>query len=390
MSQTTEYASQSATISEASPAAPDAGSQFLGLDGDAGDRLRGLLDVEHGIPIGEEAEAEEALLHLFKSGAWPAAGDVTVALADSEWDSATATWTEQPGIRPTTVTVTVPGGGAAGDDVVIDITSVIAAAHAAEDSGGDAYNGLRLSVAEAGPREFYGAAVSDPGLQPRLEVHWNVPADAPANPRPSDGLAVSSDQPELFADFNDDDGEDTISGIHLQIDDVDTMAGPFYDSGELAHDEPSFKLADPPAGAPVTPSLGPGPHYFHMKFRDNHGRWTEWSDVASFIVIPKGTLTLVSPAAIDSPIPVVEHELTDDVQAEIEFSVERKEGGVWQDHYFLPRHPSLAVAHQVPDADRLERGFEYRISKRVWPETEYEDLPGDRAFYEVVLVGEFV
>lgn len=389
MSETTEYASQSATISEASPSATDPGSQELRLSGDATANLRALLDVEIDVPQAQDASVISSTLYLYKSSAWSAAADVTIQRTDALWDSATATWSNQPGVRAGSIVSTVPIGGAAGTEVSIDVTTLISAAFTDEDVNDIGYYGLRLSITATGERNFYSAFAADKAYQPRLVTHFNIPPGVATDLSPSDGLAVSETKPELFFSPDDEDGEDTIAGIHLQMDDVDTMATPFYDSGELSHTEPSFDLAAPPTGAPLTPTLGAGPHYWRVRYQDNHAAWSDWSDVASFIYAAKGTLTLTAPTAVDSPVPVLTHALTTETQDEVEVEVERKEDGVWQEHYFLPRHESTATSHQVPDENALEQGYRYRLTKRVWPTTSRDDLPGDREFYEVSLEGDF-
>lgn len=391
MSDVIEYASQSASISEASTSLTDPGSQVLRLSGTASANWRALLDVEIPVPQGEEADVISATLYLTKSSAWSAAADVTIQRTDALWDSATGTWANQPGVRAGSIVHTVPTGGAAGDEIAITVTTLIDAAFTDEDLNDIGYYGLRLSISATGERNFYSAFAAEQAYRPRLEVHYNVPPGEATDLSPSGGLAVSSTAPELFFHPDDDDAEDTISAVRLQIKSGSSdFTTPTYDSGWLSHTEPSFNLASPPTGAPAVPTISAGTNwYWRIAYRDNHAGEADFSDAALFVRVAKGVLTLTAPTAIDSPVPVLTHSLTVETQDEVEVEVERLEDGVWQEHYFLPRHVSVATSHQIPDDYRLEEGYTYRLTKRVWTTVARDDLPGDREFHEVSLTGAF-
>src|SRR5688572_3517603 len=97
MSEVTEYASQHTTTKEGSPSATDV-SQIITLSDDASDAQYGLLDIEHGTPLGEDASIVSATLYLYKASSWSAGATITVERLDAEWDQETATWDTQPGV----------------------------------------------------------------------------------------------------------------------------------------------------------------------------------------------------------------------------------------------------------------------------------------------------
>lgn len=382
MSLDTEYASASASIREAVPSQTDPESQYLRLDG-AATEIRALLDVEHGIPPGQDATVISGILYLYKAESWSGAADITLEPLDEPWDPYSVTWTNQPAVRAESVVVTVPTAGAIGDEVAFDISDLLTTAVAADDAAGSRWYGVRITSSASGQRLFFSPSGPEE-YRPRLVREYNVAPDAPEIVGPSDGQAVSETKPILVGSFFDDDGEDFISAIQVQVDDVDTFASSHYTSTKAAATEAVFDTNSPPSGAGTMTALTPGTtYYWRMKVWDSHDVASEYSDPAEFVVVAKSTLVLTAPSSstVDTPTPTITHTFSG-TQEEVEVEIEHLDDGVWLTHWEVPRYASTSLSHAVPDDYALEEGGTYRVSVRVWDDENRADLPGDRDFYE--------
>lgn len=370
--------SMSASVRSTTPTTPDPRSEFIRLDGTT---VRGLLHVDHDVPLGVGAQVLHADLILYKADAWPSSGVVTVSPIDADWDAETVTWNTQPAVR-TGTTAPVASGGAAGDEVSIDVTDIIKASIALADTAGTPWRGLRLSVDTSGEKKLY-SSYAAPTLRPRLTLETSRPPLAPFELQPNAGRAVSETKPELVARFADPDLEDTLSAVRVQIATVDTFTTTVYDSGKIASSTPRFDLASPPAGAPATPTLSTATtYYWREKVWDNHGLESDWSEVGSFIAATKSALTLTSPSgsSITSPVPAIAWTFSG--QEQVEILLEKREGGIWVEHWTVPKHVSATTSFSVPNDYALREGVDYRVTVRGWDSVFREDMPGDRAFSE--------
>lgn len=376
-------AHQSSSIREARPDTPDEESRLIRLDGSANE-IRALLDVEHGVPLGESAEVLEATLHLFKAAASPGAATLTVEPLDGAWDAQDATWNNAPDVRASSETAAIGVGGLEGDEITVDVTAMIADAVAVDDASGDRFYGFRLKIDDDAEHLLH-SAFSDSDYRPVLTVAWAIPPESPEDLKPSGGRVISETLPELVATFVDDDADDVISAIQVRIDNDPGMGSLLYDSTKVAHNEARFDLDDPPAGAAAPAALPEDTVlYWQMQLWDGADLPSGWSDVASFMIVAKGALTLDNPAGdtVDSPTPAIEHTLADGDQDQVEVLVEILEDGVWEEHWFLPRAVDASTSHVIPDDFRLVEGETYRVTVRVWDDVDREDIAGDRSFYE--------
>lgn len=381
MSLDTEYASASASIREATPSTSDPESQYIRLDG-AATEIRGLLDVEHGIPPGQDAVVLSATLYLYKAESWSGAADITLEPLDDPWDPYAVTWDDQPDVRAESEVVTVPTAGAIGDEIAFDVTDLIDTAVASDDASGTRWYGVRITSSASGQRLFY-SPLGPEEYRPKLVREYSVPPDAPSELIPNDQV-VSEVKPLLVATFNDADGDDVISAIQIQIDDSSAFGSTHYDSTKVSHTEASFDTNSPPGGAGAMANLTAGTtYYWRMKVWDNHDQESEWSETASLVVVAKGTLALTFPsgATVDTPTPTITHTFSG-TQDEIEVEIEHFEDGVWFTHWELPRHVSTSLSHTVPDDYALEEGETYRVSVRVWDDEGRADVAGDLSYVE--------
>lgn len=371
----------SASIREATPTAPDVRSEYLRLSASTGAAVRGLVDVERRVPLGVNATVLQANLMLYKAESW-AAGTHTISVQalDEAWEPSTVTWATQPTVRGSIVTQVVPAGGAIGDRIAVDITSLIAVSVAEDDASGNRWYGVRISIDTAGDKLFYSSFASA-DYRPKLEIEWSVPPNAPEDLLPNGGRHVSETKPELVARHSDPDVEDTLSAVRVLIDDADDFASPVYDSGFVTHNQARFDLNAPPTGAPATPTLSTGTlYYWAMETQDNHGLTSPRSETASFQITAKGTLTFTV-GTVSSPTPTFSWTFSG-TQSQLEVVVERAEGGIWLEHWRLAKHVSSVTQVTVPNEYRLAEGESYRVTVRIWDNVDREDMAGDRAFVE--------
>jgi hypothetical protein len=355
------------------------------VNGTDDEKIYTFLDVDIPADVGEGAQILRAELMLHKGETW-VAGDKTliVNVITSPWDAETVTYDTVPSVGAY-VSTTVEGAGVAGDLVTLNVTPLVQAAVASRDAGVEGFFGFRLSTDSEDDLVFSSAYVT-PDARPILKVEVSVPPNAPEDLLPNGGRAVSETQPLLDSRFRDADAEDIVSAGQWRISLTETMDDLVYDSGEVDVTSAQFDLDDPPAGAPATPTLSGGIiYYWDVRLRDNHGLWSDWSSVASFEVVAKGTLVLTSPAtsSVSSPTPMFEATFTpDDAETlrSIEWDLEVFRDGLWRSHWLSRRTVSSATSVTLPDAYALREGESYRLTVRAWDDVDREDMAGDRNF----------
>lgn len=379
-------ATMSASLREATPTTPDPASKYLRVSATVADQVRAFLDAERTAPIGVGAQILEAKLLLYKVGAWQAGTHtLTIQAIDASWDADTATWSNQPPVRAAAVTKVVNGGGADGDLIEIDITDLLAASVSADDAAGARWYGVRITKNTTGEDRFYAAAGPTP-YRPKLRVKPNQPPDDPSDLIPAGDRIVSEVRPELVWRFHDPDASDALAFVQVQVSTVDDFSTTVYDSGKVARTTPRFDLASPPSGSAAVSDLSSAiTYYWRAKHWDSHNLESDWSPAASFSIRLKGSLSLITPsgATVTSPTPAISWALTTTTQSAYEVVVDRKESGVWVEHYRVPWTLGSTTSIAVPDAYALREGEDYRVSVRVKDQYTREDMPGDRTFYEV-------
>jgi len=112
----------------------------------------------------------------------------------------------------------------------------------------------------------------------------NQPPDQPTNISPADGATGMSLTPTLeTSTFSDPDPGDTYAASQWQI---TTMSGdysdPVYDSGNDISDSTYLSMASGTLEANTT-------YYWRVRYQDNHGVWSEWSDETSFSTFTEDT-----------------------------------------------------------------------------------------------------
>lgn len=377
-------ATMSASLRQASPTTPDPISQYLRLDGTAAAEVRALLDLERTTPIGLGAQVLEAKLLLYKAAAWPTGTHVlSIRAIDAAWDSSAATWNTKPATRATAVTASIPGLGAEGDLIEVDITTLLTSSVSADDAAGARWHGLELALDTAGEKKFY-SAFAPPDFRPKLRVKDNLPPEVPADMIPNGGRAVSEVRPELVWRFFDQNAGDTIAFVQVQVDDVDDFATPVYDSAKVAQTSPRFDMASPPAGAAAVSDLLPNStYYWRPRHWDSHNLVSDWGPPASFIIRIKGTLTLLTPsgASVSSPTPTISWGSTF-TQTQYRVLIERKVAGLWLAHWDTGWTVGTTTSVAVPNAFALVENEQYRVTVQAKDNVDREDMPGDRAFFE--------
>ncbi len=388
-------ATQSASVRQAETTTPDPESNYIRLDATTGAQVRGLLDVERTAEIGDLRTINSATLHLFLAAAWAVGNHtVTVEALTGVWDSTSATWTNQPGVRTPTASVVVAGASSSdGYEIEIDVTTQLQNAIAENDAEGSRWYGWRVSVNTNGEKLLY-SAFANPALRPYMEIDPVTPPQEPDNLRPSGTRAVSKSKPLLQCDFFDDDANDYITAMRVEVSTDESFTTTDYNSGKVTVDAPEFDLNAPPAGAPAFTAIANNVvRYWRAKVWDRHNQESDWSEPAAFFYDAKGTIALTAPTisggTIANPTPTITVTFTP-VSSETlewaEIAIEKKLGDLWVEHWSYPQQlaSGTSVTTTVPDDDALSEGFSYRIVARAADSEDREDYAGDRAFMEVV------
>lgn len=372
-------AHMSTSLRQATPTTPDPSSLFVRVDGSGGAVIKSLLGVEHGIEPGKGTEVVHGELTLTLAEDMPVGSyTFTVKAIDEAWDASLVTYNTAPSVRATTGTDT-ESGLSAGDEVTIDITTLLDESVSLEGTTGQQWFGLELTVNGSEEVVFYGAYSVQ--YRPKIIKEVSRPPVAPFNMRPTSGLHVSELKPYFAWDFRDLDNEDTLSMIQFQLDTTDDFETPSYDSGEVASTTSYFDSNSPPAGSAAFANLTNGnTYYWRAKHADNHGLWSDWSEAQSFTVTTKGSLTVDPTPTV--PTPTISWSLSVTQQAYYVL-IERYEGG-WVTHWEQPWTTGTTTEVTLPDAYVLNETDLYRRTVRVTDTTDRSDLPGDRSFYEDV------
>lgn len=373
-------AHMSASLRQATPSTPDPSSLFVRVDGSGGAVVKALLGVEHGIEAGNGTEVIHGDLILTLAEAMPAGTYIfTVKAIDAAWDASLVTYNTAPAVRATTGTTT-ESGLVAGDEITIDITTILDESVSLEGTTGQQWFGLELTVNGSEEIVFYGAQSIQ--YRPRIKKEVSRPPEAPFNLRPTSGLHVSELKPYFAWDFRDLDGEDTLSMIQFQLDTTDDFETPSYDSGEVASTTSFFDSNSPPTGSAAFANLtSTNSYYWRARHADSHGVWSEWSDPQLFTVTTKGTFTADPTPTV--PTPTISWSLSVTQQAYYVL-IERYEGGAWVTHWEQPWTTGTTSEVTLPATHVLQEGVSYRRTVRVTDTTDRASTPGDPAYYESV------
>jgi hypothetical protein len=375
-----------ATTRENDADRPDFRSQFVTVSDAPGAEKRAFINVARDVrQLLSEGVVRAEFWFYFEDD--PAGADVTIAPIDEEWSEATVTHNNQPDVRAAeavTEAKTEAGWHS------IDITTMVAQSLKKTEAGDKPWFGIRLTTDSATDLRLYSDNAQD-DRRPYLKIEPNIAPYAPSGLSPSSGKFVSSITPKFIGDFNDANGDDTITGIELLVDTDETFETPLYDSGQVTHDSSMFDSADPPADAAAWPTLyeddDPSApvdgYFFTLGYRDNHGAWSPTSVVANFRIMGKPALVISTAAGNSStPIPTIDFTMSDITRREIVVEDRTFMDQPWEEVYREPANPSTSLTFANPVSVPHEVGVTRRFTVRGWDSKDRASLPGDPAYSE--------
>ena len=247
-------------------------------------------------PVPQGATVASATLSLTVAVGSTGADTFTARRVASRIDWSELTWDNKPGVTGTSATdaVTDP---AAGTVVEFDV-----AAHLQAIADGDPNYGWRIESNDTDPIKFFGFDADADG--PVLEVEWSMKPATPTNLVPN-GI-VSLAKPFLQFSAPDFTGDDEVNALRVQIaataapaaDAEGTWTSPTYDSGTVSETVPELDLSMTAYAGLADAQTA----YWHARWRNQSGRWSDWSDTAVLTRDVKDTLTINYPAATPTEV----------------------------------------------------------------------------------------
>jgi hypothetical protein len=313
---------------------------------------------------------------------WTSSTDVTLKRITSDWKESEVRYAKRPDVDDASaITVAVPAS-ANGTEREFDITPLL------EDvAAGEAWHGIEISIGTDGHRAFYSSDHENADRRPEVDIEWRKPPLSPLNLRPNDG-AVSHAEPILAWENYLVDSEESQAYSRVQIDTTEDMATPIYDSGKVANVEPEWDTSvvgattDWGAGASAGTT-----YYWRVMVWNDADQASEWSDVASFTLDAKPTLTITEPGVdglVEETTPTITWDVTGGVQESREVQITklpirpgRGEAVAWE------RKVTTDEEVKVPPKF-LVSGKTYRLEVRVWDDADRAWSPGDPPYLRQV------
>lgn len=369
-------ASQVTSIREATPTTPYPDPEVMVIDGSANE-VRGLVDIDMVVPIGEDATVVGAFLQLHRAEALPAGPHSgTIAPLAASFDQDTVTWDTAPSTRTPTAAISIPGAGAAGDMDEFDLTAMYSASVTADDAPGTQWFGVRIVTTAAAALRFF-SLFADPDYVPKLRVVYSLPGEAPDEGAPN-GITGKT-KPYLVAHAP---GAEAITAIEVEAATDATFDGTVvFASGERVKTSAELDLN---LEAGFTALTAGQTRYWHMRTKNENGVWSPWGDTWSFTYQPNITVALDDLGTITTYTPTYEWTITGGDQHAYELEVMKKLTDLLPGVLFVPvyRLPMLEVTPGTtgtvtqPDDQPLEPGS-YRVYVRAIDDEDRSASPGD-------------
>lgn len=239
-------------------------------------------------PVPRDGMVTVGLLRLYTYGSWGgAAPTISVQRVGTKYVNSKATWDNKPAGTGTIVTAShaSTGGGDLWEFNVAPILQDVA--------DGAAWYGFKITSDSATELRFR-SAQHESSLTPKMVVAWTEAPDAPTTQSPDGGQAVNAASPVVECDYTDTSGTTTLAAMQVLVSASSDMSAPWDSGEELA----SGSKARLDLATTTYPGLAEaGVAYWQIRVKDSSGRWSAYSDVASWSRTAKGTVVADSPSA---------------------------------------------------------------------------------------------
>lgn len=345
----------------------------------------GLLFVG-GMPF-SEGRVVSGKLHLFVGSGWAASTLITAKRITAPWKASNVTYNRIPTVTASNAgSVSTGGAKNPGDEVVIDITAMLADVIA-----GAKWYGLRLEIDQA-VRYVHALQSRTGDYRPYIELDFSRKPEGPVNLSPDGAREVSKAQPTLTWKYHHPDG-DAQAKFQVQVATVNTFASTVYDSTMTSSTNEELDLST----TAFTPTAGTT-YYWRVRVQNTAGDTSDYSDVATFVRQAKGAFTISSPSSTaEETTPPITTTLTTRDQASIEyilFLADTDSQGGWREIWRKRRHNAPATAgtaysENIPKGYLKHESRQYKIRVRAWDTRQREATPGDPTYYQVEQVFSF-
>ncbi len=300
-------------------------------------------------------------------------------VTEKKWDQDTIKWSNRPGVSGVSATA-AKTGIIAGDMLEFDVTAQVQAV-----ANGGPWYGFRITTNRSVDWYLHSAQAGKGAYRPQLVVQWSEAPDQPTNLQPSGGRAVSLAKPVVSCDYNDRTGDNAIDAMKVQTgaSEAAVEAGtPAWDSGWQTVTTPSLDLSTTtfPGASAVTPT------YWRCFVRDEDGNESVASDVESFILTAKATVTMTSPTggSVYDHSPTVAWTVTGGTQRAYQVIVTRTfdpNDWLWDTGKITD---SSTNSINIPEGIMNDLAETYRIIVRVWDNVERVATANDPVYIDAV------
>lgn len=288
---------------------------------------------------------------------------LTLKAITQAWREDDITESNMPNVTATHAVTLAAFSGTAGDIKTADITNII------NDwlSGGTPMYGIRIETAGTADIGIY-TRESNQLNTPQVALEWKRAPEAADHLSPSGGQAVASAAPRFVWT------SDTPTQVQIQINSTDDFTSPSYDSGwqDGTHGMSGSTWDSSLATTPPVLTNNTT-YYWRIRYKDDDGASSDWSDSASLQYRSKGTLAITAPgSSVTITNPTITHTFSGRTQNSVEY--ELFEDGV--SIYVKDRFATTATSFVLPSGYINNHTSTYTIKVRVWDEYDRSSSAG--------------
>lgn len=354
------------------PSKEPGSSSVLKLNDTTGSNAKfGYIYFAPPFPLGATIIA--ATLRLILAKPWGGAQALTGKRIVDSWREGRLKWNNRPSVDAANAGSVNVSALAAGDEVEIDLTAMLAAVAA-----GGKWFGVRLEIDGNADREIASSDHPRAEWHPVLEIEWSEAPQPPTNLAPGGGRAISKQKPLLTWQFVDNVGSTVQSSSQVQISTTPDFTAPEYDSGKIANTLSAWDLAATAYAGLADNDV----RYWRVKVWDGTDLASDWSATEQFERQDKGSLTITNPDAppantVEETTPPMAWTLTGATQeAFAAFLYRVGAGGALTLLTSQAKVATTDIEWEVP-AGILRTGDTYRVLIRVWDDVDRQAVAGD-------------
>lgn len=337
-----------------------------------------------GVPSGMfGATIISAKLRLFSgdTAGWAGSVSINVKRLAQKFTASKVTYNTFPSVTGSAITVTKTGA-TIGTMWEFDVTTLMQSV-----ANGSAWYGFQIAATNSTAKWLYSSNADDK-YRPQLEITWSNAPYAPSVLIPNGG-AVGIAKPTLQWDFTDPGGDVTMQGFQLRLFSTLALAnangtGDVLDT-TVATDTPEIDLDNTAYGG----LANNGNLWWRVRVQDGSGLYSQWSAVATFGRINKGTLTITNPAAIPNNFvtddtPPFSWTFTGQTQRAYEVLLSTPTAPstyLWRSGVVT----STATAVTPPAGKILTVGATYRLTVRIYDQQLRRTVADDQLYVEQVI-----